>query len=765
MKQSCSEDRKARRNALHALLCFVLGLNASALHAQTETQLAGKPAPTYPHFRWVQNVNMDEALSMAIDGQQFPALRNVTADVYVVADRSAVEWQQNTTLTDVTNGGALSVAFGTDSIQQNTVLLAAPNEIVAYNALGIGVGYDIVIDVDGDGSLSPADFIDGADGPGFYALHDITQPGMLAVTTQDWIDSVPFIQRIYYPTTIATLDSLPLIVFSHGWTHNYTYYDYIGTHLASYGYVVISHWNDVGNGDPAGTQTASLSLIANVDHLLAHQDTLWGGILNGKIDAHRMGWMGHSTGGESVVRAFTRLHAGENSAANFTWQDVQFVSSICPVSWFPDTVVNPYAVNYHQFIGGADMDVSGSATNSYRQPMTIYERGTGNKHIIYVHGASHEVFHNDTTQLEHANGPDIVTRAQVHPLVKAYMLAMAEWHCKQNLAGKEFFTRSYAEYRPMHADDSVVITNEYRDAQTGYKRVIDDFESNDTLSLASSGATVTTDLQNSVEVLMKDVNGSFGYTPLQPSNGMTRARFTDAPHCLVMEWDSLGYLRYALPDSLKDFSGYEFLSFRACQRTHHPFNVALDGAIDFSVSLVDGTGDSAVVNIASYGPIAQTYQRQGGWQNEFCTVRIRLAEFLVNGTQLDLGDIAHLGFEFGHPGTSGQGALGIDDIELVNLAVNPPTGVDFPVASPASELLIYPNPNAGTFRVVFPNAVANGRLEVYSLLGQRIYSVDLTGESAKEIHLHGVAAGEYWLRMWDGERNFGQKLIVNSHSR
>lgn len=749
------------RGARSALLCLAALLLASVAGAQTGVELVGKPVGSPPHFHWVQNVNGDAPVYMAIDGRLFPAIVNATADVYVVADRSAAEWQLNNVLTDVTVGGARTCTFAGDSIQQNTFQLAAPNELVAYDGTEIGVGYDVVIDMDGDGLLSPGDWIDGADGPGFYALHDLSQPGAHAVTTQDWIDTVPMTKRIWYPTDIGNMAPLPLIVISHGWTHDYTLYDYIGEHLASYGYIVVSHWNDVGNGDPDGTQTASLSLIANIDHLLAHQDSILGGVLDGKIDFHRMGWMGHSTGGESPVRAYTRLHRGENASAYFGWQDVQYIGSFCPVSWFADTVVNPYAVNYHQFIGGADTDVSGAAINTYTQPMTIYERGTGNKHVVYVHGAGHGVFNTDSlAPNQWATGPDLIDRAQLFPIVKAYGLAMSDLYCKQNPAGKEFFTRSHAEYHPMNTDPAVVISNEYRDAQTAFKRVIDDFETQDSLSVASSGARVTHSLPVAAEVVMKDISGSFTYSTPQLANGMTRARFSDAPHCIVLEWDSAAMLRYTFPDSIQDCSGYEFLSFRACQRTRHPLNVALGGDIGFVVTLVDEDGDSASLPIQDHGPIVQTYQRGGGWQNEFCTVRMRLSEFVVGAPALDLSAIAHLAFSFGGPGMSPMGALGIDDIELVGAGVNFPTGVAGPDFTGKGGLVLHPNPSGGTFTATFPHTVEMGTLEIHTLLGARVFASPIRQESAKALQLPHLAPGVYVVKLSDGAASYCKKLVI-----
>lgn len=744
-----------------SLLFLSLALITVGASAQTAVEMAGKPASQFPHFRRVQNFNSDEPVRMAIDGALYPAIDNVTAAVYVVNDRSASEWSLDATLTDVSAGGAQSFTFANDSIQQNVFQLAAAGELIAYNPPGIGVGYDIVIDVDGDGLLSSADFIDGAEGPGFYVIHDLTQPGAFAVTTQDWTADTLLAKRIWYPTTIANSDSLPLIVISHGWTYNYTMYDYIGAHLASYGYIVMSHRNDVGNGDSAGTQSASLSLIAALDHLLANQDTLLGGVLNGKIDHHHMGWMGHSTGGESPVRAYTRLHDGTNSSAYFTWQDVQYINSMCPVSWFPSGVVNPYGVNYHQFIAGADADVSGMPINHYTQPMTIFERGTGNKHVIYVHGAGHGVFNTDSLAAQQwVDGPDLITRAQLYPIVKSYLIAMTELYCKGNEAGKEFFTRSYSEYRPMNTDGAVIVTNEYRDAQNVDKRVLDDFETNASVQLASSGASVSTDLVGPTQVLMSDLNNTFAYTPAQPSNGMTRARFTDAPHCLVLKWDSAGSLAYVIPAALEDFSSYEFLSFRACQMTRHPFNVALDSSINFYVSLVDAGADSASIMIGDYGPIVQTYQRDGGWQNEFCTVRIRLADFMVNGSQVDLNTIQRLRFSFGEPGTSDRGALGIDDIELVNEGINLPLAAEETEAGNENGLLIYPNPSSGEFTLQFPKLISGGEVEIFNLSGQKVYSQRIVNAGDVRLNLEPFVPEMHFVKVFGGGQYYFGKVVM-----
>ncbi|UCF68105.1 MAG: hypothetical protein JSV80_02050, partial [Acidobacteriota bacterium] len=54
-----------------------------------------------------------------------------------------------------------------------------------------------------------------------------------------------------------------------------------------------------------------------------------------------------------------------------------------------------------------------------------------------------------------------------------------------------------------------------------------------------------------------------------------------------------------------------------------------------------------------------------GWQNEFETIRIRLTDFLRNGTSLDLTDIRAVRFDFGASHGSAEGRVALDDIELV----------------------------------------------------------------------------------------------------
>ena len=94
--------------------------------------------------------------------------------------------------------------------------------------------------MDQDGMLGEGDFIDGySDEPGFFMVGNMFNSGPYEVDTTEYSTSFWHTSRIYYPSNIQDLVAQPLVVISHGWTHEYWYYDYLGQHLASHGYVVM----------------------------------------------------------------------------------------------------------------------------------------------------------------------------------------------------------------------------------------------------------------------------------------------------------------------------------------------------------------------------------------------------------------------------------------------------------------------------------------------------------------------------------------------
>jgi hypothetical protein len=122
----------------------------------------------------------------------------------------------------------------------------------------------------------------------------------------------------------------------------------------------------------------------------------------------------------------------------------------------------------------------------------------------------------------------------------------------------------------------------------------------------------------------------------------------------------------------QDFSGKVYLSFRACQGTRHPLTTAQLGDASWFVALRDAAGQSSTrrLRFDTYGGgIEEPYQRGGsgtglGWQNEFETIRIRLTDFLTNGSQLDLTQIAAVQLIWRAGPTDIAERVGFDDLEV-----------------------------------------------------------------------------------------------------
>ncbi len=254
-----------------ALFCLLYPL--TAIGAITKTELAGNSLAQYPFFEYVRAFNANAPVRIAIDPTRFPAIAGDSCRVYVVNHKTPSDWSSNPALVDVTPGGFQTETFGAANIQANTFQVAAPSQLPSNAGSGLGIGYDVVLDCDANAALSDGDFIDGLGGEaGFYVVHDTTVAGPHAVSEQVYnldpgvaasfgIPGSMLGQNLYFPTNIATMGTLPLVVIGHGNGHNFQWYDHLGNHLASYGYVVMSHANNTG----PGPDSAALTSLGHTD--------------------------------------------------------------------------------------------------------------------------------------------------------------------------------------------------------------------------------------------------------------------------------------------------------------------------------------------------------------------------------------------------------------------------------------------------------------------------------------------------------------------
>lgn len=674
-------------------------------------QLAGNPLATYPFFEHISAVNRQAPVSLGID-PRFTYVAGKTVDLYVVANKTAAQWVSTPALTDV-RGAPQTVTFpaAATTIQQNTFLLdngtlLGPVETALSGDIRIGIGYDVVIDIARDGQFNDGvDLIDGYDGEegGFYVCRNL-QLGGVATTpaggpyqvTEITYSGGSFLgQDTYYPTNIATLGQLPLVVVSHGNGHNFQWYDHIGYHLASHGYVVMSHENDT----VPGSFTAAGTTLTNTNYILGNQATIGGGVLNGHIDGHNIIWIGHSRGGDGVARAYDQLFRGAAvpMPTNYTIGDIKLVSSIAPVDfggWDGSAPISlpvpgngngshPHDANFHLWVAQADADVTGCAGQSQVFWYTLHDRATRKRQSISLYGVGHGDYH-DGGGSSVASGPNLIGRPTTHNIMRGYLLALVSHHIRGDVPSRDYLWRQYESFRPVGApapSASVIANMMFQDDAQSGKYIIDDFQSQSFTSpnIAVCGASVATGVQALTEGRADDANADFDDQINDPFNGFTMDEGTGGRRSdSFAEVFSFGgaapsFLSYDLSTATirPNVGSFAYLSFRAAQSTRHPLTTAVLGDLTFSVELEDGAGHVGTINIGAYGAgIEEPYQRTGcgvsgaGWNSEYETIRIRLTDFCNNGSQVNLDNVKKLTFRFGPTYGSVQGRLAFDEIEL-----------------------------------------------------------------------------------------------------
>ncbi len=626
-----------------------------------ETELAGRPITAYPFFERPLASNQGEDLWVNVDPTVFTHLAGQSVDVFVVASRTSAEWDANDVLVDV-RGMAQPFTIGSGGVSTGSVLIDA-GLLNGTSGVDLGVPYDIVVDVDGDGLLSDGDLIDGrGDRPGVVVVRDTVAPGPYGVSTDQYSLGTFQQQVVFYPSNIANLGLLPVMVVSHGNGHNFQWYDHIGNHMASYGYVVMSHTNNTGPGIDAASDTT----LINTDSFFANLDIIAGGALENHVRDDQLIWIGHSRGGEGITRAYDKIMDGDYVPTDYDIEDILLMSSIAPTTFFGQNRSNPYGSNYHLWVGSSDSDVTGFPNQSPGQSFPLVERGFGSRSTTVLHGAGHGNFHNGGGN-PFATGPCQIGEAATHEILLGYLVPLAAFYVRDEPAGEDFFWRQWEEFGPIGrpTDPCVVVNLDYTQ-DLDERLVVDDFQTNTEVDLSSSGTVVSTDLVSLEEGRLQDLDSSLVYNPSDPFNGMSRAGGNlDQYLGIVFSWDDPRFLQWDLEGSALDVRSYDFVAFRAAAIARHPLTVAELGDIVFDVTLVDRWGNTSTVRTGAYGGgVEEPYQRGGGWSNDFEAHRIRLTDFVADGRNLDLTRLAAIRLEFAQPGASTQGAIGIDDLEF-----------------------------------------------------------------------------------------------------
>jgi hypothetical protein len=543
----------------------------------------------------------------------------------------------------------------------------------------------------------------GATGP-YAVTREEYDYGNLAFQPGNFPSAVEVKASVHHPTDM-TGGPFPLIVFLHGrhatcyrgstaslrWPcaanqqpiPSYQGYDYIAQTLASNGYIVVSvSANGINAFD---NNVTDLGMQARAELMQRHLDQWrtfnttgaapFGTKFVGKVDLTRVGTMGHSRGGEGVVK-----HYVYNTSLGSPYT-IKAVLPLAPVD-FNRPVVNNAALEV--ILPYCDGDVSDNQGVHFFDDARYNVAGDpGAKHTIQVMGANHNFYNTIWTPGMFAAGTaddwtsgvsggtadaQCGTGAGNHRLTSAQQrgtgLAYLSAFMRVYVGGETQFTPVLTGAAPPPASAQTTdlhVTYHAPDAATKRRDVNRLLTATNLTTNTLGGATTQTGLTP------HDLCG--GNSP-EPQHCLSAAQSTSRqPHTVPSARSSLRGLSQLrtgwnangasysndLPLGARDVSSFQTLQFRASVNFDDTRNAKAPQ--NFTVVLVDGTGAQASVRV---GDVSNVLFYPPGTTGPVPKVLLNMVRLpLTSFTGVNLADIRTIQFRFDQ---TTQGALLISDL-------------------------------------------------------------------------------------------------------
>lgn len=642
----------------------------------------------------------------------------------------------------------------------------------------------------GDSPLSQQDYI--------FGDQDI-QP-------QGFVGRVEFRGRAYWPSNLNSGAPFPLIVLLHGkhdvchngsttepphniygdvsWpcptdypypVWNYQGYDYIGQTLASSGYIVISistnginalDNNPVNDPNDGGAYARAQLIQTHLDYWDdCNTNTVegcapFGMRFVGKINMQRIATMGHSRGGEGVIR-----HIQYNQQLGSPYA-IKGVLPLAPTDFNRFTRANAPNIPIGVLLSYCDGDVDDLQGVYYFDDSRFAASPViAHRHIFLVMGANHNYYNTVWTSGTPGAGDDWSPPPFGHTPD-----ANQDVHCRsgaserlspqqQQVAGLRYvaaFMRTYANNSNFDADYIYYGLLTGDTAASGLPTVHTSYQPIRQLAsppfisanwrLDINSLTVPANLTNNNLGGNVTRNGLDRYAlcggnissnclPLQyilPSPPF--GSWAQEPHNgngtgvsqLDMAWSgtTTAYYRNDIPPANRNLFIYEALQFRMA--VNFSDNGNSPGAErDISVTLSDGTRIASVPLSTVYGTRPNPYYYPPGsgrtaYNSSLIlpvphiilnTVRIPISQFTAQNSNLDLGNIQSVEVEFNR---SNQGAILISDLQFTNSLCPSPT----PPSVCATEFHFQDVPANNTFEPYVHCLVCRGVLGGYGCGGE-----------------------------------------------
>ncbi|MEP7168962.1 MAG: T9SS type A sorting domain-containing protein [Bacteroidota bacterium] len=77
-----------------------------------------------------------------------------------------------------------------------------------------------------------------------------------------------------------------------------------------------------------------------------------------------------------------------------------------------------------------------------------------------------------------------------------------------------------------------------------------------------------------------------------------------------------------------------------------------------------------------------------------------------------------------------------------------------------NSLIISPNPSSGNFNISFEKTIIKGIVEISNIFGENVFIENISNLSKKEIFLKNISGGIYFVKVFDGNKSYCKKIII-----
>ncbi len=520
--------------------------------------------------------------------------------------------------------------------------------------------------------------------------------GDQAFSPPGFSSSVEVVGKVYHPSDLSA-GPFPLVIFMHGrhstcfsgstaklqWPcssdaniiPSYEGYDYIGSHLASHGYIVVSIGANGINAFDNSSRDRGMSARAR---LIDHHLQIWegfnrqtsaefGALFIGKVDMARIGTMGHSRGGEGVASHYV-FNAGKPQPYN-----VKAVLPLAPTDFNRHLVDN---VNLGVLLPYCDGDVSDlQGIHYYDDALYTSPTDSYGKYNFLVMGANHNYFNTVWTPGEFVAGTSDDAMYSWNPNteecgVNAYARLTA---ADQRAAGKVLvssFFRAHlgkekgllnylrGEEIPSNMTAPTNIRFSFH-APTNKRLDINRFDQEADKNINELGGAVTQSDLSLYDVCgesLSDRHCIFNNSYREPHTTFNSRKPKLGLAQIHLRWFGInGYWVNSIPSAYSDFSPFDYLSFRAGSDVQ----VARGQTPDIQVELRDASGNSEAFNVALF---SNSLDVPGDFSSKvfLSSVRIPLNIF----KSVNLSNITEIRFKFDDPTIASTAGILISDMAL-----------------------------------------------------------------------------------------------------